>query len=456
MLASVNIGRNRCWVVIFIVLLFNVLLSFSTLQTYRFELVSVATQENVTSTGNVSLDCSNYTPTGIHERYQNSEDQHINHTETRSIGNDWYNKQRFDEQFDDRCLVVDNLCHASGRWWYKPLDEGVDGHQPSFSFHTSLNGAVGYPVFINVTSPNSDIDSHSQLTSNMQCAVSPIINHISLYSFYNTMLGEFYLRVLKGLFELSRTQADDFNDFLQQTQLYLHMYNRNDKTMLESHHVFSDAFRGHPLLDLKSLIDNAGCQCLQRLFLCGYSFSPSKSDRKSDTISSEPISISPGDGIFSKHPINDAWKEIRNVLRTRMFDENPFMQQDVQVHRENILRLKGVEKDFNEWKIVGLSQRSGRRRWNGLIEIEQQCDTVFRLHKIICTEINVEAKEFRPYHHAVAHGGLDALFGIHGAQITEALWLKPGSLVVEFLPWVHEKMIMGSWTRSVCTGTFYI
>jgi hypothetical protein len=42
-----------------------------------------------------------------------------------------------------------------------------------------------------------------------------------------------------------------------------------------------------------------------------------------------------------------------------------------------------------------------------------------------------------------------ALIGIHGAQLTEAVWMKPGSLVVEFLPWVHPKMKIGWWTRTV-------
>ena len=44
------------------------------------------------------------------------------------------------------------------------------------------------------------------------------------------------------------------------------------------------------------------------------------------------------------------------------------------------------------------------------------------------------------------HAALDALFGIHGAQLTEAVWMKPGSLVVEFLPHIPKGIGWGSWT----------
>jgi hypothetical protein len=37
--------------------------------------------------------------------------------------------------------------------------------------------------------------------------------------------------------------------------------------------------------------------------------------------------------------------------------------------------------------------------------------------------------------HAVAHGALNALIGVHGSQLTESLFMKTGSLLVEFLPY---------------------
>ena len=82
-----------------------------------------------------------------------------------------------------------------------------------------------------------------------------------------------------------------------------------------------------------------------------------------------------------------------------------------------------------------------------------ECNTALRRHKIICTEVNVEDAKSHPYHQAVMHGALDGLIGIHGAQLTEAVWMKPGSLVVEFLPWLHPQSIPGGWTRTVKQAT---
>jgi hypothetical protein len=188
---------------------------------------------------------------------------------------------------------------------------------------------------------------------------------------------------------------------------------------------------------------------------------PNRKAQKKLSSSNKGISLTPGEGISAKN--QEVFAEVRNVLLKRVIDENPFMQADIQAYREKALRSKNIEGNFNDWKVIGLSQHSGRRRWIGLTEIEQKCDLVLRSHKIICVEVNVESAEFHPYNHAVVHGGLDALFGIHGAQITEAMWMKPGSLAVEFLPWVHEDpSIMGSWTRSVRTisdigrGDFFV
>jgi hypothetical protein len=74
---------------------------------------------------------------------------------------------------------------------------------------------------------------------------------------------------------------------------------------------------------------------------------------------------------------------------------------------------------------VSLAQRSGRRRWLNLQDNENVCDQALRRHKILCTEINVEIKESHPYSQAITHGALDDLFGIHGAQLTEAIcWTR--------------------------------
>lgn len=77
----------------------------------------------------------------------------------------------------------------------------------------------------------------------------------------------------------------------------------------------------------------------------------------------------------------------------------------------------------------------------------------FRLKRVLCIVVNVEKPDFYPTHHVVVHGSLDALIGIHGAQMTEALWMKPGSLVLEILPYLPPGVTVGSWTRWVNSAT---
>ena len=112
----------------------------------------------------------------------------------------------------------------------------------------------------------------------------------------------------------------------------------------------------------------------------------------------------------------------------------------------------GVKDSFDEWKIVGFAQRSGRRKWLNMDAQINMCNE-FRLQRVVCMVVNVENPEFHPSHHVVAHGILDALIGIHGAQMTEALWMKPGSVVVEMLAYLPPTVSYGSWTREVISPT---
>lgn len=108
----------------------------------------------------------------------------------------------------------------------------------------------------------------------------------------------------------------------------------------------------------------------------------------------------------------------------------------------------GVKDSFDDWKIVGFAQRTGRRKWLNMEANLRVCND-FRIKRIICVIVNVEDPEFHPTHHVVVHASLDALIGIHGAQMTDALWMKPGSTVVEMLTYLPPTVMHGAWTRWV-------
>lgn len=113
----------------------------------------------------------------------------------------------------------------------------------------------------------------------------------------------------------------------------------------------------------------------------------------------------------------------------------------------------GVKDSFDAWKIVGFAQRSSRRKWLNIDANMRMCNDKFRLDRIVCMVVNVENPEFTPSLHTVVHGSLDALIGIHGAQMTDALWMKPGSTVVEMLSYLPPTVSHGAWTRWVNYAT---
>ena len=107
----------------------------------------------------------------------------------------------------------------------------------------------------------------------------------------------------------------------------------------------------------------------------------------------------------------------------------------------------------NDWRFVGLAQRSDRRKWLNHGDAMEACRDRFTnpRDKIMCIEIDVGSEEFRnkPDLHIAAHAALSGLIGIHGAQLGEALFMPTGALVAEFLPFVAHDPGWGEWTRFV-------
>ena len=407
-------------------------------------------------------------------------------------GRDWFEgrEQWTKHPATNSCYVFDNLCHSTQQWFYDN-NSSSRRHQPPFMLKLRwkpIQGIrrvntlpLGYPSELKV------LDSIPEGIQ-QQCLYSPIANHVVLYSFSNHMLGEFYVRVLIGLWDIvsaitgvpsslqSVYQAGDsvhgiakkLSLFLEQTQFYMHL-EKGTESLLDSHSLFMNMFQSNPLLQFKTLLDNTGCRCLRRLILCGYHENPfdyqqSQSSQEGDSLILEPFqyvghinhgSVSQGMGGADE---ND--KQImRQILRDWTIGKNSILQDWVKQHRESQitpylppseLEQEGAKSSSSEWKIVGLAQRTKRRRWLDVQDLQKMCNRRFRRQKIVCVIVNIEEEKWaNPIKHVVAHGGLDVLIGIHGAQLTEALWMPPHSLVVELLPWIHPQVHVGKWTRWV-------
>ena len=423
------------------------------------------------------------------------------------------------------CYILENICHSTHQWFYDTASSSSSDlvnqshhhhhhhhhHQPPLILKLRWQPAPGW-AFVNTLPMGypANIRTLQSIPTSLQqrCLYSPIANHLVLFSFSNHMLGEFYIRVLMGLWDIVSTiiagwepsfdsssqhtttttnnNYYNYNDinatliseklslFLEQTQFYMHL-EKGEESLLDSHGLFMNIFQSNPLLHFKNLLDNTDCRCLKRLILCGYYENPSDKDMPllyeqpdyHHTLVLEPFryvgNINHGAAANKRKRASPGVSDrqrMRQILRDWTMGTNPLLQDWVDQHRQLQLRkyssslLRNVLKQqriiSSEWKVIGLAQRSKRRRWLHIYDLQQLCNRRFLSKKIICVVVNIEEEEWaNPVKHVVAHGGLDVLMGIHGAQLTEALWMPPHSLVVEFLPWIPPDINWGKWTKWV-------
>jgi len=357
--------------------------------------------------------------------------------EEKKRNRDWYDIDEWRRnRYTKNCIVLDNICHSSQRWFQRPDSDAQ-----------SSRAIVLEKLFTAYTIYPKKIWIESNVNSSLTCTESSIDNHLVLHGWFSHMLGEFYMRVLLGFYQLlsgmNATQmgADTFRE---NTQLYLHL-DEPSKTILDSHIAFTEGFRGdRPLLDFKELLHSTGCHCKKRLILCGYG------ERKSGN----QTIIFPSGGVGSDKWHHAPLKELRNDLRRKTILNNPLVQKQIERSRKAILQTHNVsESDLQDWLIVGLARRNLRRRWRKLDFVEDYCNIRLREYKAVCVQVSVDDEYSNPLWQVIRHGALDALVGVHGAQLTEAIWMKPGALVVELLPFVPNEQRMGHWTRTTHSPT---
>ena len=408
-------------------------------------------------------------------------------------GGDWFNETKWrSAPATNGCYFVEDVCHSTMTWFYNDKAPNTDIHrtkppyQPPLSTKIQANmnlrnvisfsgsgphGIQGYPEQIEIlSSPPFGLDVGNQ------CIYSPITNHMVLHSFFNDMLGEFYVRLLMGYWDIVAHVLSDGDEhkrktMLQHTQLYILMhYGVRIKTLLESQHLFLDVANSNPLLPFSVLMETSSCRCLRRLLLCGYhevnvdneeqadNRSPAN-NRSSDTLPLEPFQYVGSTNYANLGPTSEAFltafHDMKTALRLNLIENNPLLQDKINEHRKKQIEKMTRQKfpknqSFGEYKVVGLVQRNKRRRWLNIQESQQRCNKKFRDSKVICVVVNIELDEYsNTIGHAVSYAGLDMLIGIHGAQLTEALFMKPDSWVVELLPWIPVEDRQGQWTRAV-------
>jgi len=220
--------------------------------------------------------------------------------------------------------------------------------------------------------------------------------------------------------------------------------------LLDSHHLFLSPFTSNPILPFHALQDNTGCSCMKRLFFCGYEEEKSS---YTDNGRDSTTGYKPGSDVHS-HLDNDVdWTKLRHILRGHVISENIKMKRLIKSHRKAMIGNANKARtsrngDAQKYRIVGLAQRNFRRRWRNIEDALEVCKKKFARHNIICVEVNLERDESNPMWQVTTHGALDMLIGIHGAQLTEAIWMKSGAVVVELLPYISQ-VDYGSWVSRL-------
>lgn len=344
-----------------------------------------------------------------------------------------------------------------------------------------------------------------------QCKVSSIPVHMTLQSMFNYMIGEFYARTLLPLHRLMMSSAlssDETNDesqkpWEQDIQFYVHL-SHGDQTLYDGHKLLlSGMLSKENSADAKSMAslftnesseadDNNDCKCYEKMVFCGYAVYTEEStveqispnDDTNNREENTPNDLTPDidtkytlwgssntaddidrRGYCGKGEIAidlyscDEWADLRYFLASNFINHYPKLKEDVISFRKDALRrLKHIDDNYNgdtkEWKFVGLAQRSYRRSWINLPEVADVCNSLFKTDsakKVVCIEVNVE-KTNSPYEQLVLHQSVDALVGVHGAQLTQAVLLPPHAHILELLPWVTD-YIRGAWVQTRHTPT---
>lgn len=417
------------------------------------------------------------------------------------------------------CYAVENICHllipprddtqddaaANNKWFYfqtKSREGNSTEHiQPTIQLRNECDwggcGGSDPKVYFNVSSDPKP--TMTQLRENkLTCSISSTTNHVIIQSAFNDMMGEFYVRSLPGLVHVMQDYPpkDD-------VQFYIHFVGKGHK-LLDAHKLFLNGTKDFASLfhdgDVSKEKQRHRCECYRRLVFCGYSpklnnipdaphiigisWRPQPENEKNLTLfpSSEGIFYAKAACTWLKPPEELKTEDCKEFANTRiqilgsLKENNRNLPKEVTAYRAKLIgdmlkvasRLSNITVshfDHRDWKVIGLSQRTSRRRWLNLNDVLMHCNKRYIPLHIACVQVNVESlpsdfvsvetnKQLSAVDEQfVLHQSLDALVGIHGASLTQGVLLPDYSAILEILPWIPEKSyfgrgMWGEWTRT--------
>eukprot|EP00985_Skeletonema_marinoi_P008775 scaffold4015_cov200-Skeletonema_marinoi.AAC.6 len=366
------------------------------------------------------------------------------------------------------CFHLTNICHApnDGEWFYdrsvqySPHDISTE-HQPTIAYNWRSKHKAIIPDF----RIHFNVSSTTIYRGNMtECPYSHTPHHVVSQSAYNHMIGEFYVRQLIGLHQWMRDYPPESD---QDIQMYIHIPARNSQ-LFDGHRLFMGALPQNDKVDnfLSLVQGKETCECYQTLAFCGYNRTASeatKNQTRSHTFDVAPAISSKEVKFVNSWCVDKDKKQIDNCttyndLRqdslARYARKDPLLQQKIREYRRQTLSAAGLSSeevdDVDEWKIVGLTERKLRRIWLNIDDSVRACDG-FRQQKVVCITVNVE-ETASPEEQLLMHSSLDALVGIHGAQLTQGIFLPRQGYILELLPWIPD-WSWGAWVARTNSPT---
>lgn len=258
-------------------------------------------------------------------------------------------------------------------------------------------------------------------------------------------------------------------------QMYIHFAARKGK-IYDGHRLFMGVLpQNNKVENFLSLVQGKEtCECYQTLAFCGYNrttsaATTSESSNNNQRKRNHTFAVT-GTISYKKERPGANWchddankldltctifNDLRQDLLMQYERRDSTLQQKIREYRRQKIQpaagLPAEEvNDVEQWKIVGLADRKSRRVWLNINDSVKACNA-FRQHKVVCITVNVE-ETASPEEQLLMHSSLDALIGIHGAQLTQGILLPRQGYIVELLPWVPNWM-WGGWVAKTSSPT---
>ena len=179
---------------------------------------------------------------------------------------------------ESKCFHIDNVCNWNDGWFYGPNRGGGHNQSANYQPTVTLLGTMMEDIDILEWDDLNDFHVDERIQVNISsdsrdkydesaCSFSPTPNHLVAQSAYNEMMGEFYVRTIRGLNRWMRDYPQVSED---DVQMYVHFVERYD--MFEGHRLFLAGLPNNNRFEsfVTLMPTNGACRCFRKLIFCGY------------------------------------------------------------------------------------------------------------------------------------------------------------------------------------------